>query len=243
MLAAFSLVSASPAAAKTCADYDNQAEAQKNKDTRDADGDGIYCEALPCPCSDGKGKSKSDGDKKKAKKRKKKRKKKAKRTYTYRGYVHDVIDGDTIRVELDSGRKVTVRLIGVDAPTLPKTSAPAECGALEAKSAGALWSFEDATDADGDGLLDSGTDGRRVRLVTDNSMAKTDARRRLLAYVYGSDGASLQRTLIKDGWAETYYYRNKVFKKWSVFEDDEEIARQAQAGIFGLCGGEFHLPQ
>lgn len=38
------------AAAATCDDYANQAEAQRAKDTRDADGDGIYCESLPCPC-------------------------------------------------------------------------------------------------------------------------------------------------------------------------------------------------
>src|SRR4051794_30873115 len=44
------LASASPAHAKTCADYPNQAAAQVAHDTRDADGDGIFCEALPCPC-------------------------------------------------------------------------------------------------------------------------------------------------------------------------------------------------
>src|SRR4051812_49086752 len=43
-------VGASPAQAKTCADYPNQAAAQVAHDTRDADGDGIYCESLPCPC-------------------------------------------------------------------------------------------------------------------------------------------------------------------------------------------------
>ncbi|MEN3285586.1 MAG: hypothetical protein V7607_6726 [Solirubrobacteraceae bacterium] len=39
-----------PAAAATCSDYSNQADAQRAMDTRDADGDGIYCESLPCPC-------------------------------------------------------------------------------------------------------------------------------------------------------------------------------------------------
>ena len=41
---------ASPAHAKTCADYPNQAAAQVAHDTVDADGDGIFCETLPCPC-------------------------------------------------------------------------------------------------------------------------------------------------------------------------------------------------
>ena len=39
-----------PAAAATCSDYSNQADAQRAMDTRDADGDGVYCESLPCPC-------------------------------------------------------------------------------------------------------------------------------------------------------------------------------------------------
>src|SRR3954462_15234818 len=43
-------VGASPAQAKTCADYPNQAAAQVAHDTVDADGDGVYCESLPCPC-------------------------------------------------------------------------------------------------------------------------------------------------------------------------------------------------
>ncbi len=41
----------SPAAAATCADFQNQAAAQRAANTRDADGDGVYCESLPCPCS------------------------------------------------------------------------------------------------------------------------------------------------------------------------------------------------
>ncbi len=35
------------AAAATCSDYSNQADAQRAMDTRDADGDGIYCESAP----------------------------------------------------------------------------------------------------------------------------------------------------------------------------------------------------
>lgn len=241
MLTGLALLSPSPAAAKTCADYDNQAQAQKNKDTKDADGDGIYCESLPCPCSNGKGK-KDSGGKKKAKKKKKK-KKKVKPTYTYRGYVTDVVDGDTIKVVLDNGRNVTVRLIGIDTPESVKPATPIECGALEAKAVGVLWSFASAADTNADGLYDFGTEGRRVRLVTDNTQAKFDQHGRLLAYVYGADGSSLQRTVLQAGWADTYFYRNKEFKKWLTYEDDLEAARVAQVGVFGLCGGEFHIPR
>lgn len=240
-LTGFALISPGPASGATCADYDNQAEAQKNKDTRDADGDGIYCEALPCPCSNGKGKKKSGGGKKKA--NKKKKKKKAKPIYTYRGYVTDVVDGDTIKVELDTGRTITVRQIGIEAPEPATAANPIECGALEAKAVALLWSFSGVSDTNGDGLYDSGTGGRRVRLVTDNRLPKTDARRRLLAYVYGADGSSLQRAVLKAGWADTYLYRNLEFKKWSVYENDLETARLAQVGVFDLCGGDFNSPK
>lgn len=45
----FALVIPSAAAAATCADYSDQAEAQAAADTRDGDGD--YCESSPCPCA------------------------------------------------------------------------------------------------------------------------------------------------------------------------------------------------
>ena len=35
------------AAAATCADYDNQAQAQRAADTRDADSDGVFCVISP----------------------------------------------------------------------------------------------------------------------------------------------------------------------------------------------------
>ena len=37
-------------AARSCADYPNQAAASAPPTRVDADGDGIYCESLPCPC-------------------------------------------------------------------------------------------------------------------------------------------------------------------------------------------------
>ena len=40
-----------PAAAATCSDYTDQAQAQRAADTLDGDADGMYCDQLPCPCS------------------------------------------------------------------------------------------------------------------------------------------------------------------------------------------------
>jgi micrococcal nuclease len=228
------------ASAAVCADYDNQAEAQRAADTRDADGDGIYCEALPCPCSKGGGGGGGGGGSHKAKKKKKK---KAKPTYTYNGTIVDVVDGDTIKVKLKSGGTTTVRLVGIDTPESVKPATPVECGALEAKSAAIEWSFATLIDADLNGLFESGTDGYEVKLVTDNTQSRYDSHGRLLAYVYDTSGDSLQRTLLRAGWADTYYFGGKSFRKAEPYERDLESARHNGLGVFGPCLGDFHSAQ
>lgn len=230
------------ASAKTCSDYSNQRDAQEGADTRDADGDGKYCESLPCPCS-GSGKKKSGGGGKKKSTKKKKPKKKPKPTYTYEGNLVQVVDGDTIKVELDSGKTTTVRLIGIDTPESVKPGVPVECGALEAKSAAIKWGFGTPVDADANGLFESGIDGITVTLITDNTQSRYDKYGRLLAYVYNYEGASLQRALLKAGWADTYYYGEKSFKKAGPYERDWAAASDASAGVFGSCGGNFHSAQ
>ena len=48
-----------------------------------------------------------------------------------RGRVVTVIDGDTIKVELD-GRTDTVRLLGIDTPESRRPQTPVECGSKKA---------------------------------------------------------------------------------------------------------------
>ena len=243
LIAALIAVPVPSASAATCDDYSNQKEAQQNADTRDADGDGIYCESLPCPCQKPGDNGGGGGGDDKPSKPKKKKKKKKKPTSVYRGYIVDVVDGDTIKVDLNNGKTKTVRLIGIDTPETKKPNTPVECGGLQATSTAFQWAFPDAADTNGDGLFDSGNDGRWVKLVLDRSKSITDRYGRLLAYVYGSDGSSLARTLPKAGWADTYYYRGGDFKKSFLFESDREAAMIADLGVFGACGGNFHLAQ
>lgn len=230
-----------PASAAVCADYSNQAEAQRAKDTRDADGDGIYCEALPCPCAGAGGGGGGGGGN--GGKAKKKPKPKPKPTYTYRGYVTEVVEGDTIKVRLNSGGTTTVRLIGIDSPSMASTSTPNECGALESRSAAIEWSFGEQVDSDGDGLWDTGTEGYDVTLKTDNTQRRYDSKGRLLAYVYDVNDESLQRTLLRAGWVDTFYFNGKSFRKAAPYERDLESASRNSRGVFGKCGGEFHLEE
>src|SRR4051812_6670757 len=134
--------SAQPAAAATCSDYSNQAEAQRAADTIDADGDGIYCESLPCPClkpGDAPSPSPSPSPPPQPRptpKPKPKPKPKAQPLRPVRLY-HDVritsvLDGDTIRVKLANGVFTTVRLLGIDSPETKDPGTPVECGGLQA---------------------------------------------------------------------------------------------------------------
>ena len=48
--------------------------------------------------------------------------------------VTSVVDGDTIRVRLDSGDAVTVRLIGIDTPETKHPTRPMQCFGAEASA-------------------------------------------------------------------------------------------------------------
>jgi micrococcal nuclease len=49
--------------------------------------------------------------------------------------VLSVIDGDTLKVRTSSGRRITVRLIGVDTPETRKPGRGVECGGRQATAA------------------------------------------------------------------------------------------------------------
>src|SRR3954454_2847872 len=146
------LLGASPAAAATCDDYANQAEAQRAADTRDPDGDGIYCESLPCPClrpgsSGGGG---GGGDKPR------RRSKPKPRAQVIDARITSVVDGDTIKVRAFGAKRrfYTVRLIGIDTPETKKPGVAIECGGREAASRMLDLAFSAPQDTDADGLFD-----------------------------------------------------------------------------------------
>src|SRR5438105_5081660 len=97
--------------------------------------------------------------------------------------VDRVVDGDTIIVRV-SGRKETVRLIGIDTPESVKPNTPVQCFALEASA---------RTKA----ILPPRT---AVRLVRDTEAR--DRYGRLLAYVYrASAGLFVNLALAQEGFA------------------------------------------
>jgi micrococcal nuclease len=124
-----------------------------------------------------------------------------------------IVDGDTFHVRR-SGRDVTVRLIGIDAPEVGWYGGTAEC---YGNRAGAV-----AVE-----LLE----GRRVRLEHDAE--RVDRYGRTLAYAYVS-GRMVNVTLVRRGMA-----RVTIFQPNDRNEDRlrraEEVARRTGAGLWSAC--------
>ncbi len=130
-----------------------------------------------------------------------------------RGTVTRVADGDTLRVELDSGREERVRLLGIDAPELN----PAECFGGEARArARAL------------------ADGQRVRLVLDATQGERDRFERVLAYVLLGESDDLGRRLVTEGYASVFVF-DRPFKRVESYRDAQDSARRGSRGLWGNC--------
>jgi endonuclease YncB( thermonuclease family) len=220
-------------AAATCDDHPDQASAQRAKDTRDGDGDGVYCETLPCPCltPDGDGGGSGDGGR-------------SRRAQRIHARITEVVDGDTVKVRAYGARRTlyTVRLIGIDTPETRRPGVPVECGGRQASSNMYRLAFRSVGDDNGDGLLDHGSQGRRVVLRTDPTQDTFDRYDRLLAYVTTRAGVSLQRRQLRAGRAMVYVYGGKPFRHVRAFRDAQRSARHADRGVWGACDGDFHRP-
>jgi micrococcal nuclease len=136
-----------------------------------------------------------------------------------------VVDGDTIKVEVE-GEEKSVRLIGVDTPESRKPGVKVECGAKQASA----------------NLERLAPVGAKAKLTYDASQDKVDHYGRLIAYV-SVKGRLLQREQIYDGWSATYVYDGKPFEKVDSFRRAEEVAKGAGRGVWGQCSGDFHSEQ
>lgn len=198
---------------KDCGDFATQAKAQSffldhggpqsDPHQLDADGDGIACESNPCPCStsQGGGGGDGDGDKPQVKRQKAK--------------VIRVVDGDTVKVNLRPGPKVTVRLIGIDTP---EVFGGVECGGEAASKRTKK-------------ILPRGT---IVRLVSDPTQDLKDRYKRLLRYV-AKGGLDVNRRLVRSGNARVYVYGNNPFQRVKSYRIARNYAKAHDLGIWGKC--------
>jgi micrococcal nuclease len=138
-----------------------------------------------------------------------------------RGRVVTVIDGDTIKVELD-GRTDTVRLLGIDTPESQRPQTPVECGSK--KAAATLRRL----------VLD-----RDVVLRGDPTQDAVDRFGRSLAYVE-VDGRDAGEAMVASGWAKPYVYRGVEFERVDAYRAAQRGAASRRAGVHGACSGDFH---
>jgi endonuclease YncB( thermonuclease family) len=132
-----------------------------------------------------------------------------------RARVVGVVDGDTIKVRLRSGRRVHVRLLGIDSPEISDRS---ECHGPEAAAAAKR-------------MLPRAT---RVRLTSDPTQALEDRYGRLLRYV-AKGRTDVNRRLVARGHARVYVYGGKPFQRTRSYRKAQDHARSQDLGLWGVC--------
>jgi micrococcal nuclease len=132
--------------------------------------------------------------------------------------VERVTDGDTVEVRPAPGGVEDVRLIGMDAPELFGPSGP-QPYATEATR-----------------FAERALEGRRVTLEFD--VERTDQYGRLLAYVYGRNGAMFNEALLLEGYAQVATFPPNT-RYEDRFEAAQGRAREARRGIWGLEEGKI----
>ena len=127
------------------------------------------------------------------------------------GTVARVSDGDTLR--LTDGRRV--RIVQIDAPELE-----ADCYGQAAHRA----------------LLRLASPGTRVTLERDPALDGIDKYGRLLRYIAVGD-RDVGVTLVAEGAAEPYFFRNERGRYAAKLLQAAKRARAARRGLWGACPG------
>ncbi len=128
-----------------------------------------------------------------------------------------VDDGDTIDVNLPSGRRQRVRLIGINAPENNPEST--QCGGADATA----------------GLRARLPLGSRVRLLADPTQDRVDRYGRWLRYVE-YQGVDLNRWLVRRGHAEVYVYGHRAFQRHAGYLNAQQRAQRAGRGLWACPG-------
>ena len=137
-----------------------------------------------------------------------------------------VIDGDTVRARLASGRQLTVRLIGIDTPETKRPGVAVECGGKQASAFMRRIAFDHGG-------------GRHVTLVSDPSQDQTDSYGRTLAFLDARGKGDLGRLMLRAGWASVY-----VFEQPFARRDRYQDRRRRRARIDRSVGAmPRRLPQ
>jgi micrococcal nuclease len=126
-----------------------------------------------------------------------------------------VVDGDTLEVDVDTGRE-RVRLLGIDTPETVHPTKPVECFGPEASSR----------------MKQLAPPGTELRLERDAELR--DRFGRLLAYAYLPDGTFLNLAMLADGYATTLFIDpNRAHRpELSAAETD---ARRDGLGLWSAC--------
>ena len=128
------------------------------------------------------------------------------------GRVTRVVDGDTIKVRI-AGRTETVRLIGVDTPETVDPRKPVQ------------YFGEEASEFTKELAL-----GEEVSLQTDPQCSNRDRYRRLLRYVYLSDGTLVNAEIVAQGYG--FAYTKYPFSRMKEFRKLERRARNEGRGLW-----------
>ena len=138
------------------------------------------------------------------------------------GTVVEVVDGDTIRVELPSGLE-RVRIIGIDTPKLSTPTGRASCFGTEA-TAFAKDALED----------------QAVTLELDPTQDERDRYNQLLAHVHVGDKLYAAEA-IAAGYGIHYVYERPSIHA-AELDAAADTAREAGLGIWASCDGRVDLP-
>jgi micrococcal nuclease len=132
--------------------------------------------------------------------------------------VVEVVDGDTLVVDLGGDGNEHVRLIGIDTPETVAPDRPDECFGAEASHH----------------LADLAPPGTAIRLERD--IEARDQYDRLLAYAYRArDDLFLNLAQVTGGFAEPLAYPPNTAHR-ADFERAERHARTTGAGLWTACG-------
>ncbi len=129
--------------------------------------------------------------------------------------VVDIVDGDTIKVEIN-GEIKTIRLIGIDTPETVDPRKEVQCFGVEASN-----------------KTKEILSNKFVRLEADSTQENEDRYGRLLRYVFLQNGINFNLQLIQEGYAHEYTYK-VPYKYQKEFKSTEENARKNQVGLWGV---------